>query len=103
MLESIGLKAQLPMILEVDNKGTMDLANSWSIGGRTRHIDVPQTILQKLKEGGKLLVKWLPGKDNNADMFTKNLDGPVFERFAKVYFGNDEYTPEPLSREGVGS
>ncbi len=28
VLESIGLQAQLPMILEVYNKGTVDLANS---------------------------------------------------------------------------
>ncbi len=33
MLESIGLTAHLPMILEVDNKGAVDLENSWSVGG----------------------------------------------------------------------
>ncbi len=60
VLESIGLQAQLPMILEVDNKGTADLANSWSIGGHTRHIDMCQTFLRKLKQKGKVLVKWLP-------------------------------------------
>ena len=70
VLESIGLQAQLPMILEVDNKGTMDLENIWSVGGQTRNIDVHQTFLHELKEEGKLLVKWLPGKDNVADMFT---------------------------------
>ena len=56
-----------------------------------------QIFIKELKEEGKLLVKWLPGKDNNADMFTKNLDGPAFERFAQVYVGNDEYAPEHLS------
>ena len=35
VLESIGLQACLPMILEVDNKGTVDLANRWSVGGNT--------------------------------------------------------------------
>jgi hypothetical protein len=42
LLESIGLKVQLPMILEMDNKGAVDLINSFSVGGRTRHIDVKQ-------------------------------------------------------------
>ncbi len=79
MLESIELQAQLPMIFEVDNKGAVYLANSWSIGGQTRHIDVHQIFLRKLKEEGKLLIKWLPGKDNNTGMFTKNLDGTAFE------------------------
>ena len=50
VLESIGLQAQLSMILEVDNKGTVDLVNSWSIGGKIRHIDVRQTFLRELKE-----------------------------------------------------
>ncbi len=57
MLESIGFQAQLPVMLEVDNKGATDFANRWSIGGRTRHIDVGQTFFQKLKEEGKLLMK----------------------------------------------
>ena len=33
LLESIGLQVELPMILEVDNKGAVDLANNWSVGG----------------------------------------------------------------------
>ncbi len=39
-LESIGLKVELPMILEMDNKGAGNLVNSFSFGGRTRHIDI---------------------------------------------------------------
>ena len=31
VLESIGLQAQLNMILEVDNKGAVVLANIWSV------------------------------------------------------------------------
>ncbi len=103
MLESIGLHTHLPMILEVDNRVTVDLVNSWSVGENTQHIDVLQTFLCKLKEEGKLLVKWLPGKDNDADMFTKNLDGPAFERFAQVYVSVDDYAPDPSSWESVGN
>jgi hypothetical protein len=36
----MGLKVKLPMILEMDNKGAVDLANNWIIGGRTRHVNV---------------------------------------------------------------
>jgi hypothetical protein len=35
ILKSSGLKVQLPMVLEMDNKGAVDLANSWSVGGHT--------------------------------------------------------------------
>ena len=94
VLESLGLKVQLPMILEMDNKGAVDLANNWSIGGRTRHIDVRQVFLRELKEAGILKVVWVAGCDNDADIFTKNLDGPLFEQFSLVFVGVDKYTPE---------
>jgi hypothetical protein len=40
VLKSMGLKVKLSMTLEMDNEGAVDLANSWSIGGHTRHVDV---------------------------------------------------------------
>jgi hypothetical protein len=39
VIESLGLKVEKPMILEIDNKGAVDIANNWSVGGRTRHIN----------------------------------------------------------------
>ncbi len=62
-----------------------------------------QTFLRELKEEWNLLVKWLPGKDNDTDLFTKNLDGPAFGKFSQAYVGVDVYAPDPLSREGIGS
>ena len=52
VLESVGLKVTLPMLLECDNKGVIDLANNWSSGGRTRHVDSRQNWLRELKEDG---------------------------------------------------
>ena len=48
----MGLRVELPMILEVDTKGAMDLANSWSHGGRTKHMQVRNVWLRELKEKG---------------------------------------------------
>jgi hypothetical protein len=45
LLFSLGLDVQLPMILEVDNKGAVDFINGWSVSGRTRHIEVKQYFL----------------------------------------------------------
>jgi hypothetical protein len=50
MLESLGLKVKLPIFLDMDNQGAVYLANHWSIGGRTRHIDIPSVFLRELKE-----------------------------------------------------
>ena len=92
LLESIGLLVELPMILGVDNQGTFDLANNWSADGRTRHVDVRQNFLRKLKEDGILIVKWISGPTNNADLHTKNLADSDFENHAAVYIGKDEYS-----------
>jgi hypothetical protein len=47
--ESMGLTVKKPMILYADNKGVKDLANNWSVGGHTRHVEVCQYFLHKHK------------------------------------------------------
>ena len=42
VLESIELKFELPMLMEIENSGTMDLENNWSVGGTTHHIETLQ-------------------------------------------------------------
>ena len=84
------------MVLEVDNKGANDLINNWSVGGRTRHIEVKQYFLRELKEAGIIVTKWRSGDDMTSDLFTKNLAGPLFEKHGQVFFGKDEY----VTREG---
>ncbi len=49
-LESIGMEVQKPMILFVDNKGAYDQANSWKVGGQTRHVAVKEHFLRELKK-----------------------------------------------------
>ncbi len=74
-LESIGLKVELPMILEMDNKGAVNLVNSFSVGGHTRNINIKQCFLRELKEAKVLVVKWIPGSENEADTSQRTLMG----------------------------
>ena len=87
LLKSIGLKVKLPMVLEMDNRGALDLAHNWSVGGRTRHLDTRLNFLRELKEDGTLITAWVAGEENNADIHTKNLGNPQFEKHAGVYRG----------------
>jgi hypothetical protein len=74
------------MILRVNNKGVVDLVNNWSVTRRTRHITAKINCLRELKEeGGLLKVIWIPTNKNSSDMFTTNLQRPLFEKHAKVY------------------
>lgn len=93
-LTSLGLEVELPMVLEMDNKGAVDLVNNWSVGGRTRHMDVRMYFLRELKSEGLVVVKHVPGDDNDADIFTKNTASSVFNKHVRKYVGDDEYLEE---------
>ncbi len=80
VLTSLQLQVELPMILEMDNKGAVDLANNRTVGGRTRNIETRQLFLRELKEEGVLSIKWESGEDNPSNLFTKNLPGPLFRK-----------------------
>ncbi len=88
-LESIGLNVELPMIPEMNNKGAVNLVNSFSVGGCTQHINVKQCFLQGLKEAKVLVVKLIPGSKNEAGIFTKKLDGPLFKYYAELLLGEE--------------
>jgi hypothetical protein len=44
------------MILEVDDKGAVDLTHNWSVGGRTCQVEVRQYFLRDLMEKMSLLL-----------------------------------------------
>jgi hypothetical protein len=86
------LQVEKPMILEIDNKGMVDIANNWSVGGRTRHMNTRYYFLRELKEAGVIRVIWRSGRLNMpSDMLTKNLARPLFEKHITTYCGEDEY------------
>jgi hypothetical protein len=85
IIESIGLKVKLPMILRVDNLGVRELVNNWSVGGRTRHIANKAMFLRELKEWGVLKVEYMAGKDMYSDAFTKNLPTTPFDKHTSHY------------------
>ena len=84
-MESLGLRVELLMILQVDNQGIVDLVNNWSVTGCTHPITVRTNFLHKFKEQGLIKVEWIPTAENSTDLFTKNLQGPLFEKHASVY------------------
>ena len=54
-------------------------------------MDVRQHFLRDLKEQDLLKIKHLPGDDNDADIFTKNVTQAIFNKHVKTYVGVDAY------------
>jgi hypothetical protein len=89
LLCDLGLRVKLPMLLEIDNKGAKDFTCNWSVGCRMRHVDIRQFFLRDLKEDNIVLTQWISTADNSADLFTKNLAGPLFMKHIRTYVGID--------------
>ena len=81
VLESIGLKVRVPMQLNIDNSGCIDLICNWSVGGRTRHMDTRMYFLRELKEEEPSIVMplYCPTELNCSDIYTKNCDTVTFD------------------------
>ena len=75
------------------------MANGWSVGGRTHHVDMHIHYIRELKEAGILVIKWVPGPDNDTYMHTKNVSNPLYENFGTVYFGKEVYFVESYTPE----
>jgi hypothetical protein len=64
ILESMGLKIKLTMKVELDNKGSKDIINNWSVGERTRHVGVWFNFLRELKMNGIIEIQWISTHEN---------------------------------------
>jgi hypothetical protein len=87
ILESLGLKVQLPMKLYIDNSGCIDLICNWSSGGRTRHMETRMFWLHELKEEEPSIIHpiYCPTALNRSDIYTKNCDTALFNDHVKAF------------------
>ena len=83
VIVGLELRVRIPITLYCDNKGAVQLANNWSVGGRTRHVDIKQNFLRELKDNGLLKVEWMSGEDITPDMHTKNVSKILFDKYSK--------------------
>ena len=80
ILEFLNVKVSYPMMVRVDNVGTMFLANNPALSQRTKHISVRQHFIREHVENGLIKIIFVKSKFNTADIFTKNLSQELFIR-----------------------
>jgi hypothetical protein len=98
VLESMGLKVKLPMVLYMDNSGGVDLFNNWSISGESRPWSIRLAYVRELKEQGIIDVFWISTNKNPSDILTKNLDTATFEQHASLFHtGSHEATSTSIN------
>jgi len=70
-----------PITICGDNQGSIFIGSNPVQEKRTKHIDICYHYIHECIEDNKVSVVFVPGNDNPADMFTKNLDHLKFVKF----------------------
>ena len=64
-----------------DNQGSIFNASNPTQESRMKHIDIKYHFVREAVENGHIELFFVPGNENPADMFTKNLGRVLFETF----------------------
>jgi hypothetical protein len=104
ILKFLDMKINYPIEVNVDNIGAVYLSKTATTGNRTKHIDTRYHFVREYIEDGIVKVVFVRSEDNDADIFTKNLNGETFERHS-VSIGlkdvHEATTPKMRNRKGV--
>ncbi len=82
VIESMGMKLQLPIVIKVDNVGAIYLSNNYTTSQRTKHIDIRTHFVRQYIEDGIIKIVFVKSEDNDADIFTKNTTEEIYEKQA---------------------
>ena len=72
-----------PTTLRCDNNSAIELTKDSKFHARTKHIDIRYHFIREAVENGTITLKYVPSKENLADVFTKALPRNEFEHFVK--------------------
>jgi hypothetical protein len=79
ILNSIGIKITMPIVVRVDNVGAIFISENNTATSRTKHIDVRYHYVREFIEDGFIKIVFVRSADNKSDMFTKNISSDVYE------------------------
>ena len=85
--------SQIKCTIHEDNMSTIELAKEYRIRPRTKHINVKYWHFNQfmLRNKDIITIKWIPSKEQLADMLTKPLSYELHEKFARMIQGWDDY------------
>ena len=73
VLCDMGVKVELPIVVNVDNLGAIFMSGNIAISDRTKHVDIRYNFVREYVEDGLIKIVFVRTKENIADLFTKNL------------------------------
>jgi Reverse transcriptase (RNA-dependent DNA polymerase)/gag-polypeptide of LTR copia-type len=88
VIETMGIKVFTPISVYTDNLGAIYMIKNWTTDGKTKHVDTRYHFIRELQHEGVIEVKFVGTKDNDANMFTKNIGETEYNRFMEKYMDN---------------
>ena len=77
-------------MVRVDNVGAIFIGTNVTVSQRSKHIDVRYHFVREYVYDGFIQIIFVRTKDNDADIFTKNLSGELHDRHASKMVGEKE-------------
>ena len=81
LVKSLGLDLDGPIFLHGDNKRAIKLAQNPITHSRSKHIDIRHHFVTDLVEREVIQLQYIPTDQNIADILTKALGRPKFNKF----------------------
>ena len=78
MLAELGLASAKASVVHGDNQSTLAVSKNGIKGERTKHVDVKYHFVTDCIDEGAVQLKWIPTREQQADIFTKALDVQTF-------------------------
>ena len=79
ILGELGLEVRTGSVVYGDNQSAIAVSKNGVKGERTKHVDIKYHFVTETLESGAVTLEWIPTAEQQADIFTKALHGPVFE------------------------
>jgi len=80
LMSELGLHVQFGSLVYGDNQSTIAVSQNGVKSDRTKHVDIKYHFITQTVEEGAVKLQWIPTAEQQADIFTKALAPPVFER-----------------------
>jgi hypothetical protein len=80
LLMVCGIPVPSPFPMLIDNKSAIAQASSPAISARSKHVHIKYLYIKNYFIDGTLAPNWVPSSSNVADLFTKLLSFPLFDK-----------------------
>lgn len=77
-------KVESPIAINCDNQGTFELIKNKQIHSRIKHMDIKYMAVRERIDNKKIILKYVPTSDNQADIFTKPLPAKQFTKLKSL-------------------